>query len=108
VSPLARAHYLLKLENLTLEESNIELEPEFLMRIMDINERLSDDTVNEQVFPTDIAIEMRREIDNHMKQLSIALNQMDMSQATDILARLQYFNNINDKLTELEIKHGFI
>lgn len=108
LSPLARAHYLLKLENLTLEDSGVELKPDFLMRIMEINEQLNEDEAAQKAFPMQLAIEMREEIDQHMKQLSAALNTMDMQKAKIILARLQYFNNINEKLTELEEKHGIV
>ena len=108
LSPLARAHYLLKLENITLEESPVQLEPDFLMRIMEINEQLDEDSGENKPFPMETAIEMRQEIDDHMKQLSTALNEMNLTKATEILARVQYFNNINEKLTELEVKHGII
>ncbi|UJR26956.1 hypothetical protein I4U23_008263 [Adineta vaga] len=108
LSPLARAHYLLKLENITLEESPVQLEPDFLMRIMEINEELADNIEKKAPFPLELTIEMRQEIDDHMKQLSDALNKMDLLKAKEILARLQYFNNINEKLIELEVKHGII
>jgi hypothetical protein len=75
------------------------------MRIMEINEKLAEETDS---FPTVLAIKMRQEIDDHMKELSDALNQMDLNKAKEILARVQYFNNINEKLTELEVKHGIV
>jgi hypothetical protein len=75
------------------------------MRIMDINEQLAEENSS---FPIELAIEMRQEIDDHMKELSNALNQMDLAKAKEILARIQYFNNINEKLVELEVKHGII
>lgn len=78
------------------------------MRIMEINEQLADENMENKPFPIELAIEMRQEIDHLMKELSTALNQMDLNRAKEILARLQYFNNINDKLTELETKHGII
>jgi hypothetical protein len=78
------------------------------MRIMEINEQLSEENNDQKSFPIELAIEMRQEIDEHMKELSTALNQMDLIKAKEILARLQYFNNINDKLIELEVKHGII
>jgi hypothetical protein len=105
---LARAHYLLKLENITLEESPVQLEQDFLMRIMEINEQLVEENNDKKSFPIELAIKMRQEIDDHMKQLSTSLNKMDLTKAKEILARLQYFNNINDKLIELEVKHGII
>lgn len=108
LSPLARAHYLLKLENITLEESPVQLEPDFLMRIMEINEDLDEIVSKNKPFPMELTMEMRQEIDDHMKQLSTALNQMDLTKARELLARLQYFNNINDKLIDLEVKHGII
>ena len=107
-SPFERAHYLLKLENITIEDSKIQLEPEFLMRIMEINENINENPINQTIFPTKLAIEIRQEIDDHMKQLSAALNAMDLPKAQEILSRLQYFNNINEKLIELEFKHGII
>ncbi|CAF4812986.1 unnamed protein product [Rotaria sp. Silwood1] len=107
-SPLARAHYLLKLENITIEESSVQVESDFLKRIMEINEELIDEYNDQKTFPTELAIKIRQEIDDHMKQLSNALNTMDLTQATEILARVQYFNNINDKLINLEVKHGII
>ena len=78
------------------------------MRIMEINEQLVEESHNNRPFPIELAIQMRQEIDDHMKELSNALNKMDLTKAKEILARVQYFNNINDKLIELEIKHGII
>lgn len=78
------------------------------MRIMEINEQLAKENTDNKPFPMELAIEMRQEIDQHMKELSTALNQMDLNRAKELLARLQYFNNINDKLTELEVKHGIV
>jgi len=78
------------------------------MRIMEINEQLVEENNDKKSFPIELAIEMRQEIDDHMKQLSTSLNKMDLTKAKEILARLQYFNNINDKLIELEVKHGII
>jgi hypothetical protein len=78
------------------------------MRIMEINEELVEENKDNRPFPMELAIEMRQEIDNHMKRLSDALNKMDLKKAKEILARVQYFNNINDKLIELEVKHGII
>ena len=78
------------------------------MRIMEINEELVEENNDNRPFPMELAIEMRQEIDDHMKRLSDALNKMDLKKAKEILARLQYFNNINDKLIELETKHGII
>lgn len=95
----------MKLENITLEDSPVTLPPDFLLRIMELNEQLAEDMPS---FPIEIAIEIRQEIDDHMKDLSQALNQMDLSKAKEILARLQYFNNINEKLTELELKYDII
>lgn len=105
LSPLLRAHYLLKLENITLEESPVQMDPEFLMNMLEINEKLGE---NLEAFPTHIAIDIRQQMDENMKQLSAALNSMDMQKAKEILARLQYFHNINEKLTELETKFGII
>lgn len=99
---------MLKLENITLEESPVQLEPDFLMRIMEINEQLDEENDDKRSFPIELAIKMRQEIDDHMKELSNVLNKMDLTKAKEILARLQYFNNINDKLIELEVKHGII
>ncbi|CAF4441544.1 unnamed protein product [Rotaria socialis] len=104
--PLSRAHYLLKLENITIEESSVQLEPSFLNYIMEINEDLIEANADKKTFPTELAIDIRQKIDDHTKELSNALNRMDLTKATEILARLQYFNNINDKLTQLEVKHG--
>jgi molecular chaperone HscB len=78
------------------------------MRIMEINEQIVEENNDKKPFPIELAIEMRQEIDDHMKELSNALNKMDLTKAKEILARLQYFNNINDKLIELEVKHGII
>lgn len=104
---MARAHYLLKLENITIQESAVELESDFLMHIMELNEKLHDDSDN-QPFPIEIAIEIRQDIDTLMKELSNALSTMNLNKAKEILARLQYLNNINEKLTNLELKHGII
>lgn len=105
---MERAHYLLKLENISIEDSKVQLPNDFLMKIMEINEQLDDDLINQSTFPTQMAMEIRQEIEDHTKLLSEALKSTDLQRAQEILSRLQYFNNINDKLIALEMKHGII
>lgn len=75
---------------------------------MELNEKLLEAHSDQKMFPMEIAIETRQKIDDHLKELSSALNRMDLTKAKEVLARLQYLNNVNDKLTELEVKHGII
>ena len=60
---------------------------------MEVNEQLSEENTDQKPFPIALAIEMRQEIDDHMKQLSDALSSMDLTKAREIVARLQYLNN---------------
>ncbi|CAF1539975.1 unnamed protein product, partial [Didymodactylos carnosus] len=106
-SPLERALYLLKLENIIFEETTTTLDPDFLMKIMEMNEELADDKTIKH-FPTNLAIEIRQEMDSLLKQLSNTLHKMDLPKAKELVGKLNYYTNLDDKIKSLELKHGIL
>ena len=103
LKPIPRGHYLLKLNGASLEESEIEMDPDFLMQIMETNEAVfvahSLDDVRE------IDDKNKLIIDDLIIKVSNCFDQGDILKAKETLAKLNYYTNIDDKIKELERKN---
>ncbi|XP_013415463.1 iron-sulfur cluster co-chaperone protein HscB, mitochondrial-like [Lingula anatina] len=98
--PLSRGLYILELEGISIEEDSIDMEPEFLMEVMEINERILESDDAKEV--EQIKQENKNNKDNLVKELSFAFRQNDFAQAKILLSRMKYFANIEDKVKEFE------
>ena len=92
---------MLSLYGENIEEGETQMDQEFLMEIMDINERLAEvaSLKDLQEFETDNQAK-REEL---IKQLSLAFQEEDIRLAKSILQMLQYFANIEDKIKEIRL-----
>lgn len=97
--PLSRGLYLLELYGEPLDENEIEMEPDFLMEIMEINEKLAGATSVKII--SSIGDENRIVLNDLVEQLSKAFKQKNVNVAKEILARLKYFTNIDDKVKNM-------
>ncbi|XP_035690448.1 iron-sulfur cluster co-chaperone protein HscB-like [Branchiostoma floridae] len=96
--PLSRGLYMLQLEGESIEEGEKLSDPELLMEVMEANERLGEAETEEEV--RSVAEENREKLDRLCKELSDAFDKGDVSRAKEILTRMQYYSNIEDKVKE--------
>lgn len=97
--PLTRGLYLLELYGEPLEEQEVQVDSVFLMEIMDINEKLASASSVKVV--KSIGEENRIVLQDLIEQLSKTFKSKNILTAKEILARLKYFTNIDDKVKEM-------
>ena len=97
--PLTRGLYLLELYGEPLKENEVHVESDFLMEIMDINEKLA--SANSVQVIKSIGEENRVVLQDLIEELAKAFKSKNILTAKEILARLKYFTNIDDKVKEL-------
>ena len=102
--PLSRSIYLLELHGATLEEQEIQMDPEFLMEIMEINEQLEELKDIDQV--RQLGDSNRTELLSLMEEVAVAFKVQDIPRAKLTIARLKYYANIDDKVKERESKYA--
>ncbi|XP_046545304.1 iron-sulfur cluster co-chaperone protein HscB-like [Haliotis rubra] len=98
LKPLSRGLYMLEHYGYAIEESTGDVDPEFLMDIMDMNERLDEAGSDEEV--REIEEEVTSLIQNIIKDISSAFKDKDLDLAKRLIIRYQYFGNIDDKVRE--------
>ncbi|XP_071096612.1 iron-sulfur cluster co-chaperone protein HscB-like isoform X1 [Haliotis cracherodii] len=98
LKPLSRGLYMLELCGYPIEESTGDVDPDFLMDIMEMNERLDEAGSDEEV--RDIEEEVTALIQNIIKDISSAFKEEDLNLAKKLMIRYQYFGNIDDKVRE--------
>ncbi|XP_038059203.1 iron-sulfur cluster co-chaperone protein HscB-like [Patiria miniata] len=98
LKPLSRGLYLLELNGLTIEEGDSGIEAEFLMEVMDTNETLAE--TEEEATVRRIGEENAVKLEFFLKNLSQAFSERNYPLAREILMRLKYFSNIDDKVKD--------
>ena len=95
LKPLPRALYLLELHGYIIEEDSREMDSEFLMEVMDLNERIgegSSDDVHE------IEADISSRIEENIKCLAQAFAAKDYNAAKGIAVKLRYYVNVESKV----------
>nr|XP_009670627.1 PREDICTED: iron-sulfur cluster co-chaperone protein HscB, mitochondrial isoform X2 [Struthio camelus australis] len=86
LNPLSRGLYLLELNGIQLaQETDCDADPEFLMEIMEINEKLAEPNNEGTLEETETLIKD------------------DLQEAKKLLAKMKYFANLEDKLKNKKI-----
>ncbi|XP_022095837.1 iron-sulfur cluster co-chaperone protein HscB, mitochondrial-like [Acanthaster planci] len=98
LKPLSRGLYLLELNGLTIEEGDAGIEPGFLMEVMETNEELAE--TDDDATVRRIGEENTVKLGAFLKDLSQAFSEGNYPQAREILMRLKYFSNIDDKVKD--------
>nr|XP_054766985.1 iron-sulfur cluster co-chaperone protein HscB-like [Lytechinus pictus] len=98
LKPLSRGLYLLELRGFAIEEGESNIEPLFLMEVMEINEELADTDDLETV--RRIGKENTVSLNDHLDKLRVAFDEANYPQARELLMRLKYYANIDDKVKE--------
>ncbi|KAF4529304.1 hypothetical protein B566_EDAN011398 [Ephemera danica] len=113
MNPLERGLYLLKLEGHFIEEGTVELEPDFLMEIMELNEQLAEAETSDAVL-TMAEQNQKRMFKRASKspfyenQVSAAFKVSDVLEAKRILVKMKYFWSLEEKIKEMKQKMGIV
>ncbi|KAK7116242.1 hypothetical protein V1264_001959 [Littorina saxatilis] len=95
LKPLTRALYLLEIHGYTIEEDNNDINPEFLMEVLELNERIGEAS-SEEI--QEIESEISSKIQENVKQLSSAFTAEDFKKARDIAVKMRYYVNVEAKV----------
>lgn len=104
--PVERALYLLDLAGQPLHEGQLDMDPEFLMEIMEVNEELEEATDKEAV--ANIGQKNQKILDGLLQEADAAFSANNIESARDIVAKIKYYNNIYLKIRDYERQHGII
>lgn len=96
-SPLSRGLYLLELSGLELEQgTDPTAEPAFLSHIMELNERLAQ--AGDEAGLEDLQAHLAAEQEELTEAVGRAFDQGDLQKAKQLLAKMKYFANLEDKV----------
>ncbi|XP_029475204.1 iron-sulfur cluster co-chaperone protein HscB isoform X1 [Rhinatrema bivittatum] len=99
LTPLSRGLYMLKLNGIELEErTDSGMEREFLTEIMEFNEKLAE--ANTEAELQDIGNIVRVKHEELTDDVNKAFMKGDLQKAKVLLAKMQYFSNLVDKVKE--------
>nr|XP_013049125.1 iron-sulfur cluster co-chaperone protein HscB isoform X4 [Anser cygnoides] len=97
LNPLSRGLYLLELNGVEpAQETDCDADSEFLMEIMEINEKLAESKNEDILEETETLIKVKRE--ELTKEVTTAFERDDLQEAKKLLAKMKYFANLEDKL----------
>ncbi|NXA37313.1 HSC20 protein, partial [Eudromia elegans] len=95
--PLSRGLYLLELNGIQLaQETDSDADSEFLMEIMEINEKLAEP--NNECHLEEIETLIKAKQEQLTKEVTTAFERDDLQEAKKVLAKMKYFANLEDKL----------
>ena len=83
------------------------MEPEFLMKVMELNEEvveLGGDETQLREFAEDV----RKEFDNYVEKITVAFRDGDVDIARKLVAEMKYYDNIIGKIRKLETTLGIL
>lgn len=112
-SPISRAIYLLKLNNVSYAEGQIDQandqdpgadqeQQRILLQIMELNETIDEIQTNEELEELEKKLEAIME--PFEKQFEQAFTKRDFSSAVKIVAKMKYFKNIDERLKDLKLE----
>ncbi|XP_004615672.1 iron-sulfur cluster co-chaperone protein HscB isoform X2 [Sorex araneus] len=96
-APLSRGLYLLKLRGIEITEgTDYKMDTQFLMEIMEINEKLTE--AQSEAAMKEIESVVREKQKELTDCVSRAFEQDDFEKAKEILTKMKYFSNIEEKI----------
>ncbi|XP_053938036.1 iron-sulfur cluster co-chaperone protein HscB [Cuculus canorus] len=100
--PLSRGLYLLEVNGVEpAQETDCDADSEFLMEIMEINEKLAESKNEAILEEIETLIKVKQE--ELTKAVAAAFEQDDFQEAKKLLAKMKYFANLEDKLKNKKI-----
>ena len=106
--PAKRACYILELNKIDFEKeasrlANISDKTEILMNIMELNEEL--DNVSGESELTHIQSKLDQILSPLESELKTAFEKRDFHTAIEIISKMNYYKNVDDRLKDLKFKY---
>uniref|UniRef100_A0A8D0KRD6 HscB mitochondrial iron-sulfur cluster cochaperone n=1 Tax=Strix occidentalis caurina TaxID=311401 RepID=A0A8D0KRD6_STROC len=102
LNPLSRGLYLLELNGVEpAQETDCDADSEFLMEIMEINEKLAEPKNEGTLEEIETLIQVKQE--ELTKEVTAAFERGDLQEAKKFLAKMKYFANLEDKVKHKKI-----
>ena len=101
--PLSRALYLLELVGYPLTEESIDIDPEFLSEIMELNEEIVEAGSSELLVLTET---VKGKIEEYVDIIDVLLANGEFEKAREQVAHMKYYSNVLDKIFEKEAEFG--
>lgn len=105
--PLQRGIYLLKLNNISLPESTTNVDPEFLMDILEKNEEIETASKDEKT-AIKLIVENRKTLADLTKNVSEAFKRQDNETAKQLLIKMRYYTSIENRLKKIKQDIGIV
>ncbi|KAJ8679275.1 hypothetical protein QAD02_015062 [Eretmocerus hayati] len=105
--PLDRGLYMLELENVSIPEETTNLDPEFLMEIMEKNEEIQEASSDTHKILLLIK-ENRGILDDLTRQISEAFSHKDIDTAKKLLIKMKYYISIDKRLKKTKQDLGIV
>ncbi|NXI15455.1 HSC20 protein, partial [Irena cyanogastra] len=97
LNPLSRGLYLLELSGVEpAKETDCDADSEFLMGILEINEKLAELKNEDNLEEIETLIKVKQE--QLTREVTAAFEKDDLQEAKKLLGKMKYFANIEDKL----------
>ncbi|XP_078051463.1 iron-sulfur cluster co-chaperone protein HscB-like protein, mitochondrial [Augochlora pura] len=106
-SPLQRGLYMLKLNKIIISEGTDNMDPEFLMEIMERNEKI-ENALNNHTKIKELTKENEIILNNLSMDIAKAFQEKDMEKAKAHLIRMKYYDSINKRLKKLKHDLGIV
>jgi len=103
LKPLPRAIYLLEIVGFPFEEENIDIDPEFLGEIMELNEEVVEAGANEIKL---LADSIKTRLEEYGELVDILFTNGEFEKAREQVAHMKYYSNVLDKIFEKEAEYG--
>ncbi|XP_017788355.1 PREDICTED: iron-sulfur cluster co-chaperone protein HscB, mitochondrial [Habropoda laboriosa] len=107
IHPLKRGLYMLKLNGITISEGTDNVDPEFLMELMEKNEEIDDAEDNEEKI-NKLVQDNQSVLNKLTMEIANAFRQNDIKKAEALLIRMKYYDTINNRLKKLKHDLGII
>ncbi|XP_031832567.1 iron-sulfur cluster co-chaperone protein HscB-like protein, mitochondrial [Nomia melanderi] len=107
LNPLQRGLYMLELNNITIPEGTDNMNPEFLMEIMERNEEI-EDALNDHTKIKKLAKQNEEILNSLTMDIAKAFQEEDIKKAEVHLIRMKYYNSINNRFKKLKHDLGIV
>lgn len=112
LSPIGRGLYMLELAGVNFErEAVFESSPDdeknkILMNVLELNERIDETREAREVAELEKMLEViMRPFEN---ELQVAFEKNDFKAAVDVVAKMKYYRNIDERLKDLKLKYNLV
>jgi len=105
--PVPRALYLLELLGQPLEEGQIDVDPDFFMEIMELNEKVAKlDNTKDVAKVKELGGSIREIIRKYEADIKHSFDNDNVGEARTVLAHMKYYDNVLQKIVKLETELG--